>query len=462
MAAATVGEPLVSRNKVGAFILCKNDAMSPGGMAVDQRATTPTAFVSYAREDSVFSLKLGNDLKRAGANVWIDQIDIEPGQEWDSAIEEAVEKSPWMLVILSPASVASKNVRDEISFALKKEKRIIPVLYQACSVPFRLDRIQHVDFRSDYAQGLTRLLNTLGVVAPISASEIARPPDGTDQRTREPQSGIKEEREPPVERKPPKQQPIQSVKPGQSEEGKERATQQAPTQKKTLGTIFEKGKNIVVTWFSVLARGPNAFEKVDLQDSSTLIYALRFMFFMALVSLAIDLPLVAKIGGSFLAASSIPCALVIEAYLEYLITGLILYGSIKLVGGKGGLQASIAAYCFLTAYLPLMSFFMLPVRRLTIPAISQGSNYTNAVSKLFEEASHLSTWDLSSLVLSFLLTTVVLVLFFRAVFNIFRAIHQLSRARALLGFVGGLIGWAVIMSMFLEPALSATLRALAR
>ena len=87
---------------------------------MEQWATTPTAFVSYAREDSAFALKLGADLKKAGAGVWIDQIDIEPGQEWDSAIEEAVEKSSSMLVILSPASVGSKNVRDGISFALKE------------------------------------------------------------------------------------------------------------------------------------------------------------------------------------------------------------------------------------------------------------------------------------------------------------------------------------------------------
>ena len=150
----------------------------------------PATFVSYARADSAFVLKLGADLKSTGANVWIDQIDIKPGQEWDSAIEEAVEKSPWMLVILSPACVASKNVRDEIAFALKKEKRIIPVLYQACSVPFRLDRIQYVDFRTDYAQGLTRLLDALGVEIPVSGSAIANPPEAA----RETQTRVSEQR----------------------------------------------------------------------------------------------------------------------------------------------------------------------------------------------------------------------------------------------------------------------------
>ena len=68
-----------------------------------------TAFFSYCREDSEFALKLAEDLKAAGANVWIDQLDIEPGAEWDSAVEEALTNAPSLLVILSPVSVASKN-----------------------------------------------------------------------------------------------------------------------------------------------------------------------------------------------------------------------------------------------------------------------------------------------------------------------------------------------------------------
>ena len=57
-----------------------------------------------------------------------------------------------MLVILSPVSVVSDNVRDEVSFALNRQKRVIPVLYRDCDVPFRLARLQHNDFRTNYAR----------------------------------------------------------------------------------------------------------------------------------------------------------------------------------------------------------------------------------------------------------------------------------------------------------------------
>jgi hypothetical protein len=66
-----------------------------------------------------------------------------------------------MLVILSPASVASTNVMDEVSFALEEKRTVIPVLYRDCKIPFRLRRLQHIDCRSDYNRGLSEILAIL-------------------------------------------------------------------------------------------------------------------------------------------------------------------------------------------------------------------------------------------------------------------------------------------------------------
>jgi TonB family protein len=134
-----------------------------------------TAFFSYCREDSEFALKLAEDLKVAGAHVWIDQLDIEPGTPWDRAVEEALNNAPRMLVVLSPVSVNSDNVRDEVSFALSRQKRVIPVLYRDCDVPFRLARLQHIDFRPDYDRALRILLRALGVDL-VSESSVSGVP----------------------------------------------------------------------------------------------------------------------------------------------------------------------------------------------------------------------------------------------------------------------------------------------
>lgn len=122
-----------------------------------------TAFFSYSRDDSEFALRLAADLKAAGANVWLDQLDIEPGQRWAQTVQDALNNCQRLLVILSPSSVSSTNVDDEVAFALEEHKTVIPVFYRDCKVPFRLRPFQYVDFRTDYDRGLKTLLKTLGV-----------------------------------------------------------------------------------------------------------------------------------------------------------------------------------------------------------------------------------------------------------------------------------------------------------
>jgi len=120
------------------------------------------AFVSYSRADTDFVLRLCQDLRAAGASIWLDQLDIHPGEEWDEAIERGLFECGRMLVVLSPKSVASQNVLDEIGYALSKKKQIIPVLYRDCEVPYRLNRIQYVDFRTAYDERLKDLLLAIG------------------------------------------------------------------------------------------------------------------------------------------------------------------------------------------------------------------------------------------------------------------------------------------------------------
>ena len=174
----------------------------------------PLAFFSYSREDSDFALRLAGDLKAAGAGVWLDQLDIDPGQEWDSAIEDALTECPRMLLILSPDSAKSRNVRNEITRALDEKKSIIPVFFRDCTVPLQLARVQFVDFRTDYARGLKALLKALGVVpapqpiAPVPAPAPAPAPierqldvsDAEERKRAAEQARVEEERKQAAER----------------------------------------------------------------------------------------------------------------------------------------------------------------------------------------------------------------------------------------------------------------------
>jgi len=126
---------------------------------------TKTFFISYAREDSDFALKLAKDLRHAGADLWIDQLDIKAGERWDRSIEKALEVCSGMLLILSPDSVGSPNVMDEVSYGLEESKRVLPVMYRACKLPFRLRRVQYIDFTEAYQPALRRLVRDMQVTS---------------------------------------------------------------------------------------------------------------------------------------------------------------------------------------------------------------------------------------------------------------------------------------------------------
>jgi hypothetical protein len=171
----------------------------------------PIAFFSYSREDSEFALRLAADLKAAGSDVWIDQIDIGPGELWDRKVEEALKHCPSVLVILSPASANSNNVLDEVSYALDQKKSLIPVLYKDCEIPFRLRRFQHLDFRSDYDRMLHELRKCLhpGGAPQASANISARPvatipmkPAPVAERTPTPPDSPPQRSQPPDPAKP--------------------------------------------------------------------------------------------------------------------------------------------------------------------------------------------------------------------------------------------------------------------
>lgn len=128
-------------------------------------------FFSYSRQDSEFALRLGKDLRAAGMNIWLDQLDIAPGERWDAAIETALSRCSNILVILSPGSVESTNVMDEVSYALEEQKRVIPILLRDCEIPFRLRRLQHTDFRTDYDPALGKLLQHLRALPPEAETD---------------------------------------------------------------------------------------------------------------------------------------------------------------------------------------------------------------------------------------------------------------------------------------------------
>lgn len=132
----------------------------------------PQYFVSYSREDKDFVVRLVNSLRNAQVNIWLDKSDIPIGQAWDTEVQAALDKCDGVIVVLSPSSVKSKNVLDEIAFALKASKALIPIVYRNCIVPLPLVRSNYIDLTGGEAEGLEELAKHLRTGKNIA--ELAR------------------------------------------------------------------------------------------------------------------------------------------------------------------------------------------------------------------------------------------------------------------------------------------------
>jgi TIR domain/Elongation factor Tu GTP binding domain len=135
-------------------------------------------FVCYARKDEDFVLRLGRALKARGVDVWIDQWDIPKSADWDRTIDEAVINCGHFLIVLSPASVESEEVRGELRTAFDENKSVIPVLYRPARVPRRLRLKQFIDLTArnpEDKQAVDEILEAIrGIPQPAPAGEAER------------------------------------------------------------------------------------------------------------------------------------------------------------------------------------------------------------------------------------------------------------------------------------------------
>jgi TIR domain len=116
-------------------------------------------FISYAREDQKFALRLARDLRGKGLQVWMD-TGIPGGVDWSRAIEGELRQSTEVVVILSPDATASEFVLNEVIFAKNLALPIRPVLHRACDPLLPIASTQYIDLRAEsYDEGLQELMN---------------------------------------------------------------------------------------------------------------------------------------------------------------------------------------------------------------------------------------------------------------------------------------------------------------
>src|SRR5262249_14228661 len=122
-------------------------------------------FISYSRADRAYVSRLAAHLATVGIPVWYD-FEVETGERFSQEIQQAIDECAAFVVVLTPASVASEWVRREISRAVRKDKRILPLLLSPCDTPIELERMQQEDVTDGQMPAPRCIAYLRGLVSP--------------------------------------------------------------------------------------------------------------------------------------------------------------------------------------------------------------------------------------------------------------------------------------------------------
>lgn len=107
-------------------------------------------FISYSSKDKSFVADLADNLRTDGVEVWFDDWEIKVGHSLVEKINEGMESSDCLLLVLSPSSVVSRWVQEELSaaYALAMEMKItiLPLLIAKCDIPPLLKNRRYADY----------------------------------------------------------------------------------------------------------------------------------------------------------------------------------------------------------------------------------------------------------------------------------------------------------------------------
>lgn len=111
-------------------------------------------FISHSSRDKSFVRFLKDSLLANSIDTWLDEDQLELGDSLVTKLQDALDDSSHLLIVLSPASIDSDWVQFELKKALINSKtglmnKIIPIKYRDCKVPDELQDLIYGDLSNE-------------------------------------------------------------------------------------------------------------------------------------------------------------------------------------------------------------------------------------------------------------------------------------------------------------------------
>src|SRR5262249_1125198 len=107
-------------------------------------------FISYSRRDYYFAESLALPLMRRGVPFWLDVKGRDRGGLWEQDLDAALDRAAAVILVVSPDSMKTVNVRKEWVRARDRGKRIVIAYFRRAQLPPELADCEAVDFRASF------------------------------------------------------------------------------------------------------------------------------------------------------------------------------------------------------------------------------------------------------------------------------------------------------------------------
>jgi hypothetical protein len=118
------------------------------GEQAPSMTSAPLLYLTYSREDAAVAQRVSADLSGQGITTWLDLDRLAAGQDWRAQAQEALDRADAVVVLMSPALRKNKYAAQEITYALRRDKRIFPLQIapiDPTDVPLELADLHLVD-----------------------------------------------------------------------------------------------------------------------------------------------------------------------------------------------------------------------------------------------------------------------------------------------------------------------------
>lgn len=140
-----------------------------------RRTAKPDIFISHSSRDKPAALQLAETLNFCAVDVWLDDWELEVGQQLADELAKAMNESRYIAILITENYNTTVWTKTEYRKAIAREHSegrtvMLPLIVGEAAIPDFLEGKVYLDLRQDYYAGIVRLVGMVHGITPYRIS----------------------------------------------------------------------------------------------------------------------------------------------------------------------------------------------------------------------------------------------------------------------------------------------------